>query len=56
MVTIDKAILCPKNVDVDKFNEDILKTLPGEGRTYPSADAVVLGDDQDAFVCDNRIS
>ena len=40
----DKAILCPKNVDVDKLNEEILKTLPGEGQFYLSADAVNIGD------------
>ena len=40
----DKAILCPKNVDVDKLNEEMLKTLPGEGEVYLSADAVNIGD------------
>ena len=39
-------ILCPKNVDVDQFNENILQTLPGKGFTYQSADAVQIGDDQ----------
>ena len=42
----DKAILCPKNVDVDQFNENILQTLPGKAHTYQSADAVQIGDDQ----------
>jgi len=46
----DKAILCPKNVDVDQFNENILQTLPGKGFTYQSADAVQIGDDQGLYV------
>jgi len=46
----DKAILCPKNVDVDKLNEEILKTLPGEGQVYLSADAVLIGDEQGLYV------
>ena len=40
----DKAILCPKNVDVDRLNEEMLKTLPGEEKIYHSADAVPIGD------------
>ena len=41
----DKAILCPKNVDVDRLNEEILQTLPGEGgNVYLSADSVIIGD------------
>ena len=46
----DKAILCPKNFDVNKMNEDILQTLPGEGRLCLSADAVMHGDDQGLYV------
>ena len=46
----DKAILCPKNVDVDQFNENILQTLPGKGFTCQSADAVQIGDDQGLHV------
>ena len=46
----DKAILCPKNVDVDQFNENILQTLPGKAHTYQSADAVQIGDDQGLHV------
>ena len=46
----DKAILCPKNVDVDQFNENILQTLPGKAHTYQSADAVQIGDDQGLYV------
>ena len=41
----DKAILCPKNVDVDRLNEEILQTLPEEGgNVYLSADSVIVGD------------
>ena len=46
----DKAILCPKNVDVDNLNEEIMKTLPGEGEVYLSADSVVIGDDRGLYV------
>ena len=46
----DKAILSPKNLDVDKLNEDILKTLSGEGRVFRSADQALLGDDQGLYV------
>ena len=40
----DKAILCPKNFEVDKLNEEMISTLPGEGEVYLSADNVVIGD------------
>ena len=40
----DKAILCPKNMDVDKLNEDMMENIPGEGKTYASADSVIIGD------------
>ena len=40
----DKAVLCPKNVDVDKLNEEMMKTLPGTEQTYLSADTVVVGE------------
>ena len=40
----DKTILCTKNVDVDKLNEEMMRTLPGEEQVYLSADAVVIGD------------
>ena len=40
----DKAILCPKNVDVDKLNEQMMKTLPGLAQPYLSADSVVIGE------------
>ena len=42
----DKATLCPKNVDVDSFNENILQTLPGVPQVYQSADAVEIGDNK----------
>ena len=37
-------------MDVDKLNEDILKTLPGEGQVYLSVDAVMIGDEQGLYV------
>ena len=40
----DKAILCPKNVDVDRLNDEMLKTLSGEGKVYYSADVVPVRD------------
>ena len=38
----DKAILCPKNADVDKLNEEIISSLPGEPQIYRSADSVTI--------------
>ena len=47
----DKVIMCPKNVDVDNLNDEILKTLPGEGgQVYLSADKVQEGDDEGQYV------
>ena len=46
----DKAILCPKNVDVDKLNAEMMKSLPGEEDRYLSADSVDLGDDTGLYV------
>jgi PIF1-like helicase/Helitron helicase-like domain at N-terminus len=37
----NKAILCPKNQDVNNLNFQILKRLEGEERIYPSVDSVV---------------
>ena len=43
--------MCPKNVDVDNLNDEMLKTLPGEGgQVYLSADAVDVGDDEGLYV------
>ncbi|XP_021953009.1 uncharacterized protein LOC110849854 [Folsomia candida] len=39
------AILCPKNMDVDKINEEILNILEGNSVTYCSTDSV---DDESA--------
>ena len=46
----DKVILCPKNVDVDKLNDEMMKSLPGEEDRYLSADSVDLGDDTGLYV------
>jgi len=35
-----RAILCPKNEDTLKLNDEILKRLQGESRTYASADTI----------------
>ena len=40
----DKAVLCPKNADVDKLNEELMRRLSGREQTYLSADAVVIGE------------
>jgi hypothetical protein len=40
----DKAVLCPKNADVDKLNEELMRRLPGREQVYLSADAVVIGE------------
>ena len=38
------TIVSIKNIDVNKFNEEILKTLPCEqGQVYLNADAVTIG-------------
>ncbi|XP_053570386.1 uncharacterized protein LOC128660512 [Bombina bombina] len=34
------AILCPKNTDVDKINEEVLSLLEGESSTYLSTDSI----------------
>jgi hypothetical protein len=41
------AILCPKNSDVDKINEEVLKILEGESQTYLSTDSIVDQTDED---------
>ena len=53
----DKVIMCPKNVDVDNLNDEILKTLPGEGgQVYLSADKVQEGDDAGQYVTSEFLS
>ncbi|CAA7052688.1 unnamed protein product [Microthlaspi erraticum] len=36
----DRAILCPTNDDVDMINQFMLRKIPGEERTYLSADSI----------------
>ena len=36
---LERAILCPRNSEVDEINEEVLKTLPGEG-DYSSAKSI----------------
>ena len=45
-VLIGKAIMTPKNDDVNSINSSIMELLPGLEHSYPSADYV--GDDDDA--------
>jgi PIF1-like helicase/Helitron helicase-like domain at N-terminus/Helicase len=45
-----RAILCPKNEDTLILNEMILEKLPGESRTYASADSVFTDVDTPADV------
>jgi hypothetical protein len=40
----ERAILCPKNVTSLEMNEQILKRLPGETKTYTSIDTVDEGE------------
>ena len=42
---VGKAILTPKNVDVEKISELVLDRLPGDFTIYPSADSVDLSED-----------
>jgi ATP-dependent DNA helicase PIF1 len=42
---VGKAILTPKNIDVEKVSELVLDQLPGEFTIYPSADSVDLSED-----------
>ena len=39
-VMAKRAILCPRNDDTLKINDEILKRMPGEARVYASADTV----------------
>ena len=45
----DKAILTPKNVDVETINEIVMARVPGEPFTFFSADSVAPGDDQASY-------
>jgi len=46
---VGKAILTPKNVDVEKISELVLNRLPGDFTIYPSADSVDLSNDIDTL-------
>ncbi|GBO40095.1 hypothetical protein AVEN_68650-1 [Araneus ventricosus] len=43
----EKAILCPKNEDSLKINERVLKKLPGQNKTYFSADSIICEDQEE---------
>ncbi|XP_035232337.1 ATP-dependent DNA helicase PIF1-like [Stegodyphus dumicola] len=42
-----KAILCPKNEEALKLNEEILSTFPGQVFTHYSADSVICDDEEE---------
>ena len=37
---LERAILCPRNSEVDEINEEVLKTFPREERLYSSANSI----------------
>jgi hypothetical protein len=41
---LERAILCPRNSEVDEINQQVLQKFPGEARLYSSADSVKGGD------------
>ena len=47
-----RAILTPRNENVDKINEVIMNRFPGQGKTYLSADTVAEEDLCDAYPTD----
>jgi hypothetical protein len=42
-----KALLTPKNVDVEIINRHVLQSLPGEKISFLSADSISVGDDNE---------
>ena len=42
-----RAILCPKNINVDKINEEVLDILEGQAVTYLSTDSIEDEDSED---------
>ena len=46
---VNRAILTPKNVDVEKISELILSRLPGDFVIYPSADSVDLSENSNTL-------
>ena len=47
-----RAVLTPRNENVDKINEMIMTKFPGQGKTYLSADGVAEEDLNDAYSTD----
>ena len=47
-----RAILTPRNENVDKINEIIITKFPGQAKTYLSAESVAEGDLYDAYPTD----
>ncbi|CAB4481131.1 unnamed protein product [Rhizophagus irregularis] len=52
---VRKAILMPKNVDVEKISELVLDQLPGDLIIYPSADSVDLSDEGNTSQPQNKV-
>eukprot|EP00798_Chlamydomonas_sp_ICE-L_P013334 gene13334-19173_t len=52
---IHKAILTPKNSDVDKINDMVMNRLPGQARTYYRSDYVGDDDDAQLYVAMSRV-
>ena len=46
---VERAILCPKNDNVDKINEKVISMFPGIKRKYLSCDTVVEEGDEGAY-------
>jgi len=45
----ERAILAPRNADVDELNHQLIQQLPGTAKTYKSVDTVVNDDDTVLF-------
>ncbi|GBO15888.1 hypothetical protein AVEN_158199-1 [Araneus ventricosus] len=43
----EKAILCPKNEDTLKINEQVWKKLSGQNKTYFSSDSIICEDQEE---------
>jgi hypothetical protein len=46
---LERAILCPRNMEVDEINAEVLKVFPGIERLYSSADSVKGAEDGNMY-------
>ena len=46
---LERAILCPRNLDVDEINDMIFEKFPGIGQTYYSVNSVKGGDNENLY-------